>query len=398
LEKESLRITGDGYIAKTPHPFSLEKNVSRDFCENQVEIVTDVYPTVESLYLGLQSTDRYVKDTLKALPETEYLWSFSNPPYFKGEKDIPVATFQGELKEKQTYREYLANKYGKRLMLYSGIHYNFSFDQEFLQQMCSAKKQKNYENFVNNTYLDLAKKLLKYSWLIVSLTSASPLYDCSLVNENFLGVDGFNGYASMRNSPDGYWNQFNLILDYSSLGAYVDSIQHYVTTGEIASVGECYIPIRLKPRGDNSLEKLKDGIDHIELRMFDLNPLDSVGIKVEDLKFVHYLMLYLLSLPSIELSPTEQVNAMENHKKASAFSLESVEIFLDNKRVPLITEALSIVDGMLKYFKVSNVGVDFDVIEFQRQKLLRPEKRYSNQVYETFRGGFVTNGLKINNN
>jgi glutamate--cysteine ligase len=207
-------------------------------------------------------------------------------------------------------------------------------------------------------------------------------------------VDGFNGYASMRNSPDGYWNQFNLILDYTNLDAYIDSIQHYVTTGEIASVGECYIPIRLKPHGDNSLKKLRDGIDHIELRMFDLNPLDSVGIKVEDLKFVHYLMIYLLSLPSIELPPSEQVHAMENHKRASAFSLESVEIYIDGKRVPLVTKALSIVDGMLEYYKTSNVGVDFSVIEFQRQKLLHPERRYSNQVYETFRGSFVKNGLK----
>ncbi len=395
LEKESLRITENGYISKTPHPFCDNNNVSRDFCENQIEIVTDVYPNVESLYLGLKHTNDYVKDTLKNLPKTEYLWCFSNPPYFKGESDIPVATFDGELKEKQTYREYLAKKYGKRLMLYSGIHYNFSFAEDFLQSAYNLNKSSSYEDFVSNIYLDLAKKLLKYSWLIVALTSASPLYDCSLVNESFLGIDGFNGYASMRNSPEGYWNQFNLVLDYSSLKAYINSIQKYISNGDIASVGECYIPIRLKPHGDNSLEALNNGINHIELRMFDLNPLDSVGVKIEDLHFAHYFIVYLLGLPCEDFTVLDQINALENHKKSSSFDLENVVLSINGKNTHLVNEALSILNDMSAYFKKSHINVDFSVIEFQKEKLKSPNNRYSNQIYESFKGSFVKKGIEL---
>ena len=42
LEKESLRITGDGSFALSLHPFPDNKNIVYDFCENQTEINTDV--------------------------------------------------------------------------------------------------------------------------------------------------------------------------------------------------------------------------------------------------------------------------------------------------------------------------------------------------------------------
>ena len=40
LEKESLRIYGNGRLSHLPHPFPNHKNIDRDFCENQTEINT----------------------------------------------------------------------------------------------------------------------------------------------------------------------------------------------------------------------------------------------------------------------------------------------------------------------------------------------------------------------
>lgn len=395
LEKESLRITQDGYISKTLHPFNNNENISRDFCENQVEIVTEVYSSIEKLYNGLKSINDYVKNTLKNLKEPEYLWYFSNPPYFKGENDIPIANFEDNLNHKQVYREYLAKKYGKRLMLYSGIHYNFSFNDDFFKYLYEHNSITSYKDFVSDLYLDLAKKLSKYSWLLVALTSASPIYDCSFINDNFFGVDGFNGYASMRNSSHGYWNKFNLILDYSSLDNYIKSIQHYIDIGKIASVGECYVPIRLKPKGENSLDTLKNGINHIELRMFDLNPLDNVGIKIEDLYFTHYLIIYLMSLPNENFSEQNQVCAIENHKKASSFYLEDVNIYVDGKEISLVKKANEILLDMISFFSQFNSIIPIDIIKFQRSKVLNPKNRYSNQIYDGYKNGFVKNGVKL---
>ena len=35
IERESLRINIDGRLAQSPHPFQDNKNIDRDFCENQ---------------------------------------------------------------------------------------------------------------------------------------------------------------------------------------------------------------------------------------------------------------------------------------------------------------------------------------------------------------------------
>ena len=49
-----------------------------------------------------------------------------------------------------------------------------------------------------------------------------------------------------------------------------------------------HYPIRLKPRGANRLETLREqGVNHIELRMIDLNPLRKEGINVRDVKFAN---------------------------------------------------------------------------------------------------------------
>ena len=46
-----------------------------------------------------------------------------------------MAKYVGESHEKEIYREYLAGKYGKKIMLYCGIHYNFSFDERLIMRL-----------------------------------------------------------------------------------------------------------------------------------------------------------------------------------------------------------------------------------------------------------------------
>ena len=50
IERESLRINADGTLAQTPHPFEEHKNIDRDFCENQVEMISDVFDAPQKLY------------------------------------------------------------------------------------------------------------------------------------------------------------------------------------------------------------------------------------------------------------------------------------------------------------------------------------------------------------
>ena len=50
LEKESLRVTPQGYLAHTRHPFMNDPNMERDFCENQTELITNVTDSVEEVW------------------------------------------------------------------------------------------------------------------------------------------------------------------------------------------------------------------------------------------------------------------------------------------------------------------------------------------------------------
>ena len=95
LEKESLRVDAHGFFAHTPDPFSGETHIVRDFCENQVEINTPVVHSCQEAVDALERYNRQIIRTLQALPEPEYLWPFSNPPYIRSEKDIPVAQYDG---------------------------------------------------------------------------------------------------------------------------------------------------------------------------------------------------------------------------------------------------------------------------------------------------------------
>ena len=82
LEKEGLRVTGEGFFAQTPHPFSADdRYIVRDFCENQTEINTPPKDTPKEAYEELKYQTRRIREKLSELKEPEYLWPFSNPPY-----------------------------------------------------------------------------------------------------------------------------------------------------------------------------------------------------------------------------------------------------------------------------------------------------------------------------
>ena len=69
LEREALRVTADGHMAHTPHPFPADHpRIVRDFCENQTEINTRVWPTAEEAVTELKALNG---DVLRGLGNGE---------------------------------------------------------------------------------------------------------------------------------------------------------------------------------------------------------------------------------------------------------------------------------------------------------------------------------------
>jgi glutamate--cysteine ligase len=365
LEIELLRVGTDDRLAKTPHPFPGDKNLDRDFCEDQLEIITPPCDGIDELMSVLKKLQSKAVNGLK----NEYLWFCSNPPHFDNEDCIHIARFYGNQSFKSDYRNHLKDRYGKRRMLYSGIHFNISFGDKFFESLgISTVEEKN------NLYLKLAKYSSYYGWLLVLLTSASPVCDFSLIDDNSCG-SFFDGYASRRQGEKGYWNSFDPVLDYSSIDGYTGSIQAYVDKGILLSPSELYIPVRLKFDDDGT-------VNHIELRMFDINPLYPDGVNSDDLKFAHLFMAYLAAKPDFEFTYDMQIAALKNHKNAAKFDVDNIEI--DGNKI--ISSALDILENTAGFYK--NI-CDTSSIDFQLKKL-KNDERYCKKLKILHSVGFAS--------
>lgn len=385
LEKESLRVNLEGYLSHVEHPFLGNPYIDRDFCENQVEMITDACDSCDKAYREMEIIHKQTVKSLYTL-ETgrEILWPFSNPPFVKGESDIPVATFEGEQKAKEVYRQYLATKYGKKKMLFSGIHVNYSFDNVLLEQEYQYHSNLSFQEFKNQLYLELAQKIVYYIWMIVYLTAASPILDDSYEKDMTASI--YHDLGSARCSEIGYWNDFVPILQYDSVEAYVDSIQKYVDDGMLQAASELYYPVRLKPKGINNNENLRqNGINHIELRVFDLNPFSPIGIIKEDLRFVNLFIIYLMSLEKINLTENMQKQAISNEKAAARY--DDSKIFIDDTNIK--DKTLSILNDMENYFDDETSKA---TIRYQKNKL---NHRYAERIMAQYKDNYVGEGLKV---
>ncbi|MGL4772304.1 MAG: bifunctional glutamate--cysteine ligase GshA/glutathione synthetase GshB [Clostridium sp.] len=304
LEKENVRVDKNGKIATTPHPKTLgdkDKNpyIQRDFAESQVEMITPVCNTIDEVYDFMDNLNKIV---IKELNGEEFLWPQSNPPILPNEEEIKIASFSNE--EHMKYREGLAKKYGRKRQVITGVHYNFSFKEDFIKILYNEfGNDKSYREFKDYLYFKIARNFLKYSWLLVYLTGASPVFHKTYVEKcaksaEKIGDDEyiFPGMISLRNSKCGYKNKVNYYVSYNNPKEYVESLDGLVQNGYLSSAKEYYNPIRIKSLGEEDQLKniLNRGVDYLEVRLLDLDPLNPIGIDKDDLYLIHTFMVYML--------------------------------------------------------------------------------------------------------
>jgi glutamate--cysteine ligase len=401
LEKENIRVHEDGNFVETPHPFGDKARhpfILTDFSESQVEIGTEVCANPDQVYDQLENLHDIVTTTVAVeYPEPEYLWPMSNPPIISDEARIPVAKFEGEAHSKETYREYLAAKYGKKIMLYCGIHYNFSFDERLISRLHQLLgRQDDIQHLRSELYLTMAKNCYLYSWFPVVMTAASPIFHETFIDDGKeVGGGRFLGYSSMRNSKYGYWNKSEIILDYKNLDSYISSIVSTVRAGDLYSSSEFYTPVRLKPKGKYLMKNLREnGVNHIELRMFDLNPLDKNGMSKSDMELMEYFLLYLATKPDFDYTPQWQRTAHENHVASAAYDITSVDIVLPERTESLQKAALRLLDEMAEFYREIDVPQAQKALSIARQRIENPELLYSHRVYrEIEKQGYVNFGI-----
>ncbi|MGL1931658.1 MAG: bifunctional glutamate--cysteine ligase GshA/glutathione synthetase GshB [Desulfotalea sp.] len=348
FEKENIRIDHDGKLALSPHPASFgDKSthpyITTDFSESQLEMISPPLPSIKESLGFLETLQDLV--SLEVEQTGELLWPQSSPPILPAnENDIPIADYGTANKSQSEYRLELAKTYGRKRQMFSGIHFNVSFDERVIKLLHkSSNTNQEFPQFREKLYMKTVRNFLRYRWFIISLLSASPVihksYQQHCVDSLPQFTDDSHHFihaSSMRNSVCGYKNNKEFPLNYNSLSEYFASLDKVVDEKIINDVRENYSAIRIKT--------LDDDISHIEVRTLDLNPYHKAGVDKLHAEIIHIFLIFcLLKDEEGSFCADTQARADLNHEIAAHSALRpNVQINIDNKKVCLQKSILNL--------------------------------------------------------
>ena len=352
IEKEGLRTDSKGSISQTGHPLSLgaaltHSHITTDYSEALLEFITPAFKESSTALQFLQELHCY---TYQHLADEE-LWAASMPCEIKHEDAIQIARFGssnvGRLK--YIYRVGLEHRYGKMMQAIAGIHYNFSLPDALWPVLRELQgSQENLQAFRSAGYFKLIRNFRRSSWLLLYLFGASPALSSSFMlgrdhdlqqwDENTL----YRPYAtSLRMSDLGYSNkaQSSLNICFNHLDSYIKSLTEAINTpypayeklgvktdqgykqlnsNVLQIENEYYSDIRPKRvtlSGEKPVHALGErGVEYIEVRNTDINPLLPLGIDQQQANFLDaFLVTCLLSDPSdVSSHECELINRNNN--------------------------------------------------------------------------------------
>ena len=355
IEKEGLRIRADGSLAETPHPRGLgaaltHPRITTDFSESQLELITGVHDGVEACLAELAELHQVVYRSLG----DEMLWCASMPCKLPGDDHIPIARYGSSNigRMKTVYRQGLSRRYGRRMQVISGVHYNFSLPEAawpLLQQ--GEGRALPAEAYRDQRYLALIRNFRRHSWLLLLLLGTAPAACGSFVAGRSHRLSTWEGgtvfapgATSLRMGGLGYQSdaQSTLAVSYNDLRGYALALQRalaepypaYEAIGlrdgddyrQLATTllqieNEFYGTIRPKRtirRGERTLAALGDrGIEYVEVRCLDVDPFQPVGIGAAAIRLVDVILLHCLLSDSPPDSPEEIAADSRNQRRVA---------------------------------------------------------------------------------
>ena len=407
VEREGLRVDLKGKLSQKPHPTVFgykmcNPYITTDFSESQLELITPVFSTTEETYKFLNALYEIVAMEL----EDEYLWPQSMPAIIPEDKDIPIAEFCGceEGKVAREYREELFLKYGGKKQLISGIHYNFSFNENIIKKLYeNSDKLKNYKAFKDDLYLKVTRNYLRYRWLLIYLLGCTGVVhesyqeDCVKQLEE-ISKDSFSneGALSYRNSECGYKNKIDLFQNYNSVKDYVGSINKFIDEDLIDTPRELYAPIRLKAKNPKSLlnSLMDDGINYLEYRSIDINPFEKGGIALNDLHFINIFNLFLLIEDENDYENWQQ-EALNNQNTIAINGKNDVELIRDGKSISKVQWGIEILNKIKVINDELQLGYE-EIIEDIRKRVEDYKETYTYKIIEKVKKeGYINAHLNL---
>ena len=430
IERETLRITSAGQLAQTGHPKALgstltHPTITTDYAEALLEFITPVSRSVRETLTQLRDLHRF---TYRNVGD-ELLWPLSMPCYVNEPQDIQIANYGsshvGQMK--MAYRQGLTHRYGAVMQTIAGVHYNFSVADSLWSALAEHDGCDNNNAYRSAGYFGLIRNFLQCAWVVPYFFGASPVVCSSFVRHSpgDVGLDDFgNGmlyrpYAtSLRMSDLGYTNkeQAALKVSYNSAQSYIDGLRRAVSTPSerFAKIGvqqndgryrqlnsnilqienEFYSPIRPKRTahsGETPTQALeRGGVEYIEIRALDVNPLSPVGITGEQMLFLDVLLMHCLLSESPELSWQKQQLAGENLNRVVLNGRDPQLRLHDGSSQRLVREVLTDLFAELELVaslldKAYGGDAYHGVLSTLRKQIDNPELTLSGQIIREMR-------------
>lgn len=361
LEKECLRVNEKGFLSSKPHPKGLGSKlthpyITTDYSENLLEFITPPFHSTSKLLDFLEELHVFVEENL----EGEFLWPNSMPGIIEKEEDIPVANYgtsnTGRLKT--LYRVGLGHRYGKSMQTIAGIHFNFSYDDDFWNHI---RGELSLREVKDKFYMNLMRNFRRYSYILKYFYGASPV-----VHESFLkgkkhdlvelGQETFGNPQglSLRMGGLGYTSnaQKKIQICFNEVSSYISTLENarlesfpayekigLVENGERKQLNtnllqidnEYYSTIRPKniaKSGESALQALhRGGIEYIEVRLTDLNPFERLGVTEEQLLFYKVFLSWCMftESESIDFSECRKLKERFGHILENGQAIDSNE-------------------------------------------------------------------------
>lgn len=411
IEWESLRAKGDGELSLTPHPEIFGDKltnplITTDFSESQIEIITPTFNSIEGAFNNFSLLADLVNSSL---PEDEYLWFQSIPCILPYWDKIPIAQYSDEGLESQKYREDLAKKYGVKKQMISGVHFNFSFSDEFFERLCEIEGvDLSLKEFKNEVYLKIARNYLRYCWLIIYLTGCSIGSHKTFSNDCIHLMDEKDDYGSyystrgpsFRNASCGYKNLKELYPSYNSVEEFTNDVNGFIENGDLSEAKELYTQIRLKPKNPkdllNSLND--DGIQYIEIRTLDINPFYQCGLVEHDMKFLHLFLIYMLVKSESDYPNWQEEAKINEENTAENAYVESMRLIRDGKEVTLKSWAAEIINEMHGMCEVFGID-ESHTLNLMLKRISNPELTYGQRMLKLIREyGYINTHIMLSKN
>ncbi|MEM1434980.1 MAG: glutamate--cysteine ligase [Pseudomonadota bacterium] len=431
IEKEGLRVATDGTLSLEPHPVALgsaltHPNITTDFCEAQLELITGVHGSVAACLEELDRVQRFVYSAI----EPELLWPTSMPCMLGADSDIPLGQYgtTNMARAKTIYRSGLGVRYGRLMQTISGLHYNFSVPDAFWDSLAAANPAEDPRELRTRCYFDLIRNFRRQSWLLIYLFGASPAICRTFLGDREHTLERFDDGTlylpegtSLRMGPLGYQSdaQAALHVSYNSLGDYATTIVKALTQphppyreagilrdGEYLQLNDSIIQIEnefygaIRPKqpiqpGERPLLALKRrGVAYVEVRCLDLNPFEPLGISATDAHFIDTFLINCL----LEESPPDnraesEANSANQGLVVSAGRRSGLHLNRGGQQVALKEWADELLAQCARTAALLDAANDTnahsEAVAAQRPKLHDPEQTPSGRVLTAMRDAGV---------